>query len=226
MIVMKATAIPKDTIKRLFMYYRALLESSDNELISSEELAELTGVTAALIRRDLTYFGQFGKPARGYDVEHLQHRIMEIMGIDQEWNVALIGFGHLGKALLRYQGFKEQGFKITEVFDNDPKKIGKECAGIKVRDVKELTKVISTGQIKIAVITVPAETAQSVVDLLIEADIKAILNFAPLRLRIPKSIRLLNIDMANELARLSYYITQESGPELKLTPAEPVVSWL
>lgn len=225
---MKTLTVPKDTIKRLFLYYRALLESRESELISSEEMARLTGVSSALIRRDLTYFGQFGTPARGYNVEELRLKIMEILGINRKWNIALVGFGHMGKALLRYQGFKTQNFKIIEVFDNDPKKVGKECAGIKVRNTKEIIKVIKDKGINIALVAVPVEAAQPVVDLLVEAEIEAILNFAPVRLRVPDSVKVLNIDITNELARLSYYLTRklEAAPDQNQEPSESTLSWL
>lgn len=224
--------ISSSTISRLFLYYRALLELRDRNVISSEELAKLTDVGAALIRRDLTSFGQFGVPARGYDVARLRDQIRKILGINRKWNVALVGLGYLGNALLRYKGFSQHSFKVVEIFDNDTRKIGKDLAGVKVRDIKELSSVIKAKRIKMAVITVPAESAQSVAGLLVEAGVKAILNFAPVCLKIQRDIRILNIDMTNELTRLSYYLTQEnrlgirSETESKLKPDEPVLSWL
>ena len=201
-------AIPRQTIKRLFIYYRALLESRETEVISSEELSQLTGFTAAQIRKDLTYFGQFGTPGRGYTVKDLTHQLKAILGIDREWEVALVGVGNMGRALVAYEGLKTQGFKITQLFDSDPKKAGMFCAGLKVKDTKTLKAEIQNSSVKIAVLAVPANAAQEVTNLILEAGIKAILNFAPTRIIVPAGVNVLNIDITNELTRLSYYLVQ------------------
>ncbi|MBI4711713.1 MAG: redox-sensing transcriptional repressor Rex [Planctomycetes bacterium] len=200
--------IPTDTIKRLFRYYRALLESRETKVVSSEELAKLTGSSAAQIRKDLTYFGEFGTPGKGYNVEELGHQIKGILGIDREWTVALVGIGNLGRALVPYQGLKSEGFRITHLFDSDPKKIGMACAGLKINDINDIKLVLHNTGTKIAILTVPSDPAQQVTNILIDAGIQAILNFAPSRISVPPEIRVLNIDITNELARLSYYITK------------------
>ena len=201
-------AIPRATIKRLFIYYRALLESRETEVISSEELSQFTGFSAAQIRKDLTYFGQFGTPGRGYTIKDLTHQLKAILGIDREWEVALVGVGNMGRALVAYEGLKNQGFKVTQLFDSDPNKTGMFCAGLKIKDTKTLKEEIRNSAIKIAVLAVPANAAQEVTNLLLEAGIKAILNFAPTRIIVPAGVNVLNIDITNELTRLSYYLVQ------------------
>lgn len=211
--------IPEETVKRLFVYYRALLESRQKDVISSEELSKLTGCTAAQIRKDLTYFGQFGIPGKGYEIEWLRHQIKSILGIDRQWDVVLIGIGNLGRALLAYPGFKVEGFRITRIFDNDADKVGKTCAGLKIQHIKDLKEWVEGNPVKMAVVAVPAKAAQEVTSLLADAGIKAILNFAPASVFAPPDVKILNIDITNELARLSYYLTkpllQFSQPDQK-----------
>jgi redox-sensing transcriptional repressor len=203
--------IPSDTIKRLFKYYQALVESRQSGVISSEELFKLSGFSAAQIRKDLSHFGQFGTPGKGYEVERLNHQIKGILGIDREWSVALIGIGNLGKALLTYQGLKQQGFKITQLFDNDPEKVGKSCMGLAINNVETLCRELQANPVKMAIVAVPAKATQGVLNMLVESGVRAILNFAPTRAVVPPEVKVLNIDVTNELARLSYFLTQEQG---------------
>jgi len=203
-----ALAIPKETVKRLFIYYRALLESRETEIVSSDELSNLTGFTASQIRKDLTYFGQFGTPGRGYTIKDLAHQLKSILGIDREWEVALIGVGNMGRALVAFEGLKDQGFNVTQLFDNDPNKAGTFYSGLKIKDIHTLKEEIKNSTIKIAVLTVPANKAQEVTNLLLEAGVKAILNFAPTRIIVPTGVNVLNIDITNELTKLSYYLTR------------------
>lgn len=196
--------IPQRTIPRLSHYYRALFESREVTVISSETIAELTGYSAAQVRRDLAYFGQFGTPGRGYPVEGLKEALLQILGIDRHWSVVLLGMGSLGSALLRYQGFRAQGFNIVAAFDNDPAKVGQAIEGVTVRSTRELAEWTKQEQIHMAILTVPATVAQSVVDDLIAGGVKAILNFAPVRLQVPAGIKVHNIDLAIELERLSF----------------------
>lgn len=202
--------VPSPTISRLFTYYRALLESRETAYISSEELAKLTGCMAAQIRKDLTYFGEFGTPGKGYKVEELSQRLRSILGIDHDWDVVLIGVGNVGRALLSYQGLKTQGFRITQLFDSDHKKIGMSCAGLKIKDIASVKEELQNTPAKMAIITVPANLAQEVANLIVDTGIKAILNFAPTRITTPDDINVLNIDITNELTRLSYYLTQSA----------------
>jgi len=202
--------VPSPTIARLFTYYRALLESRETSYISSEELAKLTGCMAAQIRKDLTYFGEFGTPGKGYKVDELSQRLRSILGIDHDWDVVLIGVGNVGRALLSYQGLKSQGFKVTQLFDSDPKKIGLSCAGLKIKDITSMKEELQNTPVKMAIITAPANSAQEVANMLVEAGIKAILNFAPTRIFTPDNVNVLNIDVTNELTRLSYYLTQSA----------------
>lgn len=200
--------IPEPAIPRLSLYYRALLESRKTDVISSEELANLTGVTAAQVRKDLTYFGQFGTPGRGYQVSELRDHILKILGTDRCWDVALVGAGNLGSAFLSYNGFRKQGFNIIFAFDNNIRRIGKSFKGIKVQDISELQDTIKKKNVKMAIVTVSADSAQGVVDMLVKADVKAILNFTPIRPQAPDCVQVLNIDLSIELERLAYFVTK------------------
>ena len=198
--------IPSSSISRISLYYRALLSLNDTGVISSQELASLTECNAAQIRKDLAYFGQFGRPGSGYSIQVLKRELKKILGIDRNWDVVLVGVGNLGSALLAYKGFKSQGFNIKYVFDNDKRKIGKMKQGVKIQDIKRLELTIRSNNIDIAVVAVPPESAQEVVDKLTSAGIKAILNFAPLVLKVPGDVELLDIDLSMELERLTYFL--------------------
>lgn len=203
--------VPEPAIPRLSLYYRALLESTKTDTVSSEELATLTGVTAAQLRRDLTYFGQFGTPGKGYKVNELRAQILKILGTDKCWNVALIGVGNLGSAFLSYNGFRKQGFNITCVFDSNMHKIGEVFDGVKIQDISELQDVIKEKDVKMAILAVPAGSAQGVVDTLVKAGVKAILNFAPTRPQVPDYVQLLNVDLTIELERLAHFLTKSEN---------------
>ncbi|MFA4991794.1 MAG: redox-sensing transcriptional repressor Rex [Candidatus Omnitrophota bacterium] len=198
--------IPPPIIPRISIYYRALLSQRGPGSISSEELSSITGCSAAQIRKDLTYFGQFGTPGRGYQVEGLKQKLSEILGKDKAWDVALIGAGNLGSALLAYKGFKNQGFNIRYAFDNDKKKINKTHQGIRIRDISDLKSAVRSNKIDIAIVAVPQEDAQRVIDILVNAGIKAILNFAPIRPKAQPSVQLLNIDLSIELEKLTHFL--------------------
>lgn len=200
--------IPEVTIPRLSLYYRAVLESRKVDFISSEEIAGLTNLSAAQVRKDLTYFGQFGTPGKGYGVGSLKQKILEILGTNREWNIALIGVGNLGSALLAYHGFRKQGFKITCAFDNDLRKIGKTLEGVEVKDISELKDVVRAQDIQMAIVAVPKDATQAVVNLIVETGINAVLNFAPIRPQVPDNVEILNIDLSIELERLAYFLTK------------------
>lgn len=200
--------IPEVTIPRLSLYYRAVLESRKVDLISSEEIAGLTNLSASQVRKDLAYFGQFGTPGRGYIVGSLKQKILEILGTNKEWNIALIGVGNLGSALLAYHGFRKQGFKIACAFDNDLRKIGKTLEGVEVKDISELKNVVKSQDIQMAIVAVPKDATQDVVNLIVETGINAVLNFAPIRPQVPANVELLNIDLSIELERLAYFLTK------------------
>jgi len=205
--------IPSLSIPRISLYYRALLSTKNASVISSQELSSLTGCSAAQIRKDLAYFGQFGTRGRGYIIEELKEQLRKILGIDRDWAVALVGVGYLGSALLAYKGFKGQGFNIKYAFDNDKRKIDKVRQGIKIRDIKDLKKIVSANKLSMAVVAVPHESAQDVIDNLVSSGIKAILNFAPIRPRAsrgPKDVEILNIDLSMELERLTYFLAEKS----------------
>ena len=201
--------IPASSIPRISLYYRELLSLKDAAVISSQELASRTGYTAAQIRKDLTYFGQFGIPGYGYPVKVLKNELSKILGIDKDWDVAIIGAGNLGSALLAYRGFRGQGFNIKYAFDNDRKKINKLKQGIKIKDTGELEKVIRSKKIDMAIVAVPQAAAQTVIDRLISSGIKAIFNFAPIRPKVPDDVEVLNIDLSMELGRLTYFLSKD-----------------
>lgn len=201
--------IPKTTVSRLSIYLRALNRLEEEvETVSSRTLSEIVGFTAAQIRKDLAYFGQFGVPGRGYYITSLKEGIMRILGINKDWSVALVGAGHLGRALMAYKGFKQQHFIISAVFDKDPEKVGKDYLNHKILSMDELPRLVRERKIKIGVVTVPSEEAQNAVSALVNSGVKAILSFAPATVSVPPQVKLNRVDLSIELEGLSYFLTQ------------------
>lgn len=202
--------IPKSAVSRISLYLREIsrLEKERKDNVSSAELGDMTGLTDAQIRKDFSYFGQFGRSGAGYDVSQLKKIIERLLGKDKIWEMVLVGAGNIGSALLRYPGFKNQGFIIKEVFDADSKKIDKHYDGVAVKDVKSLKDTVkSNKKIKIAIMAVPAENAQAVSEMLVESGIKCILNFAPVLLKINGGVMVKNIDLSNELESFSFFLS-------------------
>ena len=204
--------IPEMTIRRLSVYTRCLLQLEEDGIktVSSQELAERFNLNSAQVRKDLAYFGEFGVRGIGYYVSGLKAELQRILGLDREWAVALVGLGNLGSALFHYKGFSRQGFRIAAVFDDDPAKIGRELHGVPIFASRDLAREVQARGIQIAVVAVPAESAQPVTDQLVAAGIKAVLNFAPARLKTPKDVRLKNVDLSIELETLSFYLAKGS----------------
>jgi redox-sensing transcriptional repressor len=198
--------ISESTIHRLSLYYRVLsiLEKENYETVSSKELAKREKLTPAQVRKDLSFFGSFGTRGLGYPVGELKKRIAGILGLDRNWNVALIGVGNIGSALVGYKEFQRQGFQIKVIFDNDQRKIGSNHKGIIVSDIKNLEQDLRANNIDIVVVAVPATVAQYIVDDVVKAGIKAILNFAPINLKVPEDVYLRNENMSVELEYLSF----------------------
>jgi redox-sensing transcriptional repressor len=201
--------IAESTVRRLSLYLRFLEEFEARGLatISSEELAARGGTTSAQVRKDLSFFGSFGKRGLGYSVPELASRLRRILGLERQWRVIIIGAGKIGAALAQYHGFLQRGFHITAVYDNDPAKIGKQVDGFLIRSVHTLPEDNRRNPADIAVITVPAHAAQEVADLVVRAGIKAIMNFAPQQLQLPDHIALKTVNMAMELEGLSFTLT-------------------
>jgi len=206
--------ISPSTVRRLATYLRILreLDEAGVTLASSRDLAERAGVTPTQVRKDLSYFGSFGKRGLGYDIAHLTERIREILGLDRRWRVGLIGAGNIGAALFSYEPFRHQGFDIVAVFDAHPAKIGRRWNGLVVQAMDAFAGVARTTAIDIAVIAVPEGAAQAVTEAVVGAGIRAILNFAPRRLDIPSGVTLRNVDMAAELESLSFTLRAATPP--------------
>lgn len=202
--------IPRPTIERLPLYLRCLirLASSGVEVVSSEELGKLLAITAVQIRKDLAYFGEFGRRGVGYDVSSLLGQVSQILGVNRARKLVLVGVGHLGQALANYDGFREHGFNISAVFDADPSKIGLTIAGQRVSPVHRIAEMLPQMGVEMAILAVPAHAAQKVADALVLAGIKAIWNFAPVRLIVPEHIEVRQENMIVGLLALSYYLAQ------------------
>src|SRR3989339_270295 len=213
MNIKKADKIPSIVVPRLSRYYRILFELDSSPLISSKVLSEHTGFTAAQIRRDLAYFGQFGSPGKGYNVEELKQSIKSIPGLDRTWNVALIGVVNLGMALMNYKGFRQQGFDIVAAFDSDTIKVGKKMNEVEVFSPQDMRTVVKDKNISIAILTVPGTVAQQVAQLAVEAGIRSILNFAPVHLKLPATVKVRHMDMTIEIERLSFLISREESDQ-------------
>jgi redox-sensing transcriptional repressor len=200
--------IPEMTIRRLSVYTRCLLQLEEDgvKTVSSQEMAERFNLNSAQVRKDLAYFGEFGVRGIGYYVSGLKAELQRILGLDRGWPVALVGFGNLGSALVHYRGFARQGFRIVAVFDEDPAKIGREVNGVPILATADLGREVRARNVQIGIVAVPPEVAQSVVDQMVAAGIKAVLNFAPIRIRVPKDVRLKDVDLSIELETLSFYL--------------------
>ncbi|MDA0839524.1 MAG: redox-sensing transcriptional repressor Rex [Planctomycetota bacterium] len=209
---MQNQTIPKASIERLTLYLRRLerLHVAGQKTISSSALGEALGLTDAQVRKDLTYFGQFGHPGIGYNIAELVPKLREILGLDRLWNVALVGVGNLGRALLHYKGLREQGFEIVAIFDQDPEKVGDRVNGLIVESSEELAFTIEKLDIELGLICVPAEAAQDVANALAETGIKGILNFAPFSIFVPERISLCSVDLALELEQLSFQVIRKT----------------
>ncbi|MEW6028801.1 MAG: redox-sensing transcriptional repressor Rex [Chloroflexota bacterium] len=205
---MNADKIPDIIIGRLPIYLRALQRMAENGLqtTSSQELGDRVGISAAQIRKDISQFGEFGKQGTGYSIPFLMDKLREILKVDRIWDVALVGAGDVGHALGRYQGFRNRGFRIAMVFDNDPAKIGNKVGEFVVEDTAGMVERIREAGIKVAMLTVPAASAQDVADQLVKAGVKAILNYAPISLNVPPGVYVQHTDPATHLQRMTYYL--------------------
>lgn len=198
--------ISESTIHRLSQYYRALsvLEKENYETVSSKELAKREKLTPAQVRKDLSFFGSFGTRGLGYPVKELRAQIASILGLDRTWRVALVGVGNIGSALVSYKEFAKQGFQIVKLLDNDQRKIGSNHKGLTISDIRNLMAELTEAKVEMVILAVPATVAQYIVDDVIRAGIKAILNFAPVNLKVPEDVYLRNENMSMELEYLSF----------------------
>lgn len=208
MPVSRTRTVPDIVIGRLPLYLRALdvMRAAGREVTSSRELAESLGVGSAQLRKDLTYFGEFGKQGTGYDISGLQAALRAILGIDREWPLIVIGAGHIGSAVANYPGFAERGFRVIGVFDADPAKVGAGLGDVVVRPMSELSDFVRARGVRHAMLAVPAERAQAVADAAVAAGICAILNYAPINLSVRAGVYVEYIDPALHLQRMTYYL--------------------
>ena len=205
---MNPLAIPEIVIRRLPLYLRTLtlILQKGQPLTSSQEIGDWLGISATQIRKDLSYFGEFGKQGTGYDVCYLWEQLQRILQVDDCWNVALIGAGHLGRAILHYDGFGAGGFCIVAVLDKDRRKTGRHIGDLEVQDFANLANVIRKHHVQVAIIAVPTSDAQDVADALVSAGIKAILSYAPIPLSLPDTVRIQHIDPVVGLQSMTYYL--------------------
>ena len=205
---MGQSSTPDIVVGRLPLYLRALhhMAQEGRKVTSSQELGERLGISAAQIRKDLSQFGEFGKQGTGYHIPFLIGKLQGILHVDRIWDVAIIGMGDMGHALARYQGFTDRGFHVVMTFDNNPQLIGSKVGSFVIRDAQDIVPEIRNASIKIAMLTVPAKAAQAVTDKLLEAGVKAILNYAPISLSVPDGVHVQYIDSAIGLQRMAYYL--------------------
>jgi len=201
--------IPQVAVKRLSRYLRVLerLQERGCETVSSEELAGELHLKPSQLRKDLSYFGEFGIRGMGYNVAKLAEELRRILGLHRQWSIGIVGVGNLGTALLRYKGLNEKGFRVAALFDDDPEKVGSLRSGIRIYHVDELPEVVREKNIQIGIIAVPAPAARGVADSLIRAGVKAILNFAPVSINAPKGVECIQVDITADLKVLSHFLS-------------------
>lgn len=200
--------VPEVVVSRLPQYVRALREvlRAQTEVISSQGLGELLHITPAQIRKDLSYFGRFGKQGRGYNVRNLITELQQILGLDRQWNVLVVGVGRLGRAIIGYPGFTPEGFQIVEIFDADPRQVNQRIGGLVVRSMDEMGPIVKEKHIRIAIVAVPAEDAHEVVEQLIAVGIKSIMNYTPTTPYAPDDVKIRSIDPVLILQSMTYYL--------------------
>ncbi len=205
--------IAESTVRRLSLYLRVLEQAAarGQQTISSDTLAEDGGTTSAQVRKDLSFFGSFGKRGRGYDVAELVTQLQEILGLGREWKVYIVGAGKIGAALVSYRGFSQRGFRVLGIYDNNPQLVGRMIDGVGVRSMAQLEHDAARERPEIAVITVPAEHAQAVADRVVAAGIRAIMNFAPAPIHVPATVTVKSVNMALELEGLAYALVHRDG---------------
>jgi redox-sensing transcriptional repressor len=183
------------------------LSRGGGETVSSEDLAGRAGTTAAQVRKDLSHFGSFGKRGLGYGVRELERELQVILGVDRSWRVALVGAGRIGSALFEYDGFQDRGFEIVTIVDSDPAKVGQRWGGVEIRDLRDLDSVVRDEAIDIAILAVPADAVQDVLECVTSAGVRGILNFAPAQLRVPEGVAMKDVNLVLELEALSFSLT-------------------
>jgi redox-sensing transcriptional repressor len=206
---MRSPQIPDVAVRRLPLYLRALtiLAREGKEITSSQELGQRLGLSSAQIRKDLSYFGGFGKQGTGYEIPYLTAQLRRILNLERRWDMALVGAGDLGHALLRYPGFRSMGFRIAAVFDSDPQKVGTRLSGLEVLDSEQLSKTVAAMRLQIGVVAVPASEAQAVAEALVAGGVRAILNYAPITLDLPERVRVSHLDPVAGLQAMTFYLT-------------------
>ena len=205
--------VPEVVIARLPQYVRLLsgLLAEGIQVVSSQQLGEKLQVTPAQIRKDLSYFGRFGKQGRGYSVRHLLEELKQILGLNAHWNVAVVGVGRLGRAILSYPGFTPDGFHLVAAFDSSPATVGQRVGGLTVRPMEELDEVIKGQNINIAIVAVPSTYTQGVVDRLVDCGVRAILNYAPISPQVQQGVKIRNIDPVLSLQSMTYFLSDSNS---------------
>jgi redox-sensing transcriptional repressor len=204
--------IPEATVSRLPVYFRALMELSGDEVatVSSERLAELSGVNAAKLRKDLSYLGSYGTRGVGYDVGFLVEQVGRELGMTRDWPVVIVGLGNLGRALANYRGFDNRGFRVAALVDADPALVGERVGDLEVRHIDDLPAIAAEQELAVGIVATTAAAAQDVADRLVRAGVTAILNFAPVVLNVPEHVSLRKVDVSNELQILTFYQHHQS----------------
>jgi redox-sensing transcriptional repressor len=212
---MSQQSVPDVVVRRLTQYYHALRYCRDRgqEIVSSHILGDMINVTAAQIRKDLSYFGGFGKQGIGYNVETLLEHLQRILGLNRSWPTALVGLGNLGRALLHYRGFVDEGFDILALFDSDPRKIGTVIGGLTIHDDRAIAQILPQLGIQIAMLAIPPEKAQEVTDTLTGVGVRAILNYAPVTLKVPEGVWVRQMDPLAALQSMTFYLSSEEAPD-------------
>jgi redox-sensing transcriptional repressor len=206
--------IPEVVIDRLPVYYRLLsrMRAEGETVVSSHELGDALGITPAQIRKDLSYFGRFGKQGRGYSVDRLAEELGQILGLTRTWTLVLVGMGRLGQAIASYRGFDSESMEIVATFDADATVIGTDVNGQAVRDVRNLERDLRDLKVDIGIVAVPAEQAQGVIDQLVHAGIPAILNYAPVAVQVPEGVQVRQVDPVLQLQSMTYHLTRRLNP--------------
>jgi len=204
--------IPDVVIDRLPVYARALalLERNGREVVSSQELGAQLGVTPAQIRKDLSYFGRFGKQGRGYSVKRLLEELQQILGLDREWTMVVVGVGQLGRAILSYGGFAPQGFRVVGAFDADASLVGEQINDLRIQPASDLESALRSRPVDIGIVATPAAQAQGVIDRLVACGVQAILNYAPVATRVPSHVHIKDIDPVLSLQSMTFYLKSQA----------------